>query len=321
MARRSAGPTTPAPPTEPVLQLIPVDRVDLPRRPARHFLGDVAALAESMRDYGLQQPISVRADGDRFILTSGMRRLAAARMLDWTAIPGFVRTVSADQAYLLDLIENLQREDLSAEEEADAFGELVRTRGWTLQQVAESVKRSVAYISKRVRVFEDPLLREAIVERGLPVSTAEELLATRPEDRARLVQRAIREHWDQDRARDALRQALERLPEHAEPDVDVLNRTDEHSPDGSRAHRGLAVESVRPKGFTRAVREFHRLLITVQAGDLTSTDRAALRALFRDLQMLARAPATRSEPVFPPLPSGEQSRSRRGRTRRPSPRR
>src|SRR5262249_15039981 len=139
------------------LKQIPVDRIDVPGRPARRLLGDIAALAESMHDYGLQQPISVRAVGERFALTSGMRRLAAANMLHWTTISAFVRSVNADDAYLLDLIENLQREDLSPEEEADAFGELIRTRGWTVQQVADSVKRSVGYVSKRVRVFDDPL--------------------------------------------------------------------------------------------------------------------------------------------------------------------
>ena len=91
-----------------------------------------------MHDYGLQQPISIRVDGDRFKLTSGMRRFAAAQMLAWPSIVAFVRTFSADEAYLVDLVENLQREDLSAEEEADALGELVRTRGWTLQQVADA---------------------------------------------------------------------------------------------------------------------------------------------------------------------------------------
>src|SRR5713226_10506563 len=91
----------------PELRQIPVERITTPRRPARRFLGDIAALAESMQDFGLQQPISVRADGDRFILTSGMRRLTAALLLRWPTIPAFVRNVSADDAYVLDLIENL----------------------------------------------------------------------------------------------------------------------------------------------------------------------------------------------------------------------
>jgi hypothetical protein len=120
LAKRQKGPAPRA-----SVEQIPIDRIDLTRRPARRFLGDIPALAESMNDYGLQQPVSVRADGPRFILTSGMRRLGA-RMLQWESIPGFIRSVNADDAYLLDLIENLQREDLSPEEEADVLGELIR---------------------------------------------------------------------------------------------------------------------------------------------------------------------------------------------------
>src|SRR5262249_15849400 len=154
--------------------------------------------------------------------TSGMRRLAAAKLLRWTMITAFVRSVTADDAYLLDLIENLQREDLSAEEEADAFGELIRTRGWTVQQVGQSVKRSVAYVSKRVRVLDDPVLRDAIVNRGLPVSTAEELLSAPADQRGALVDRAVAERWDQVRARAELRAAEQ--PPAATPQADARSR-------------------------------------------------------------------------------------------------
>ncbi len=298
------------------LRQIPVERITTPRRPARRFLGDIAALAESMQDFGLQQPISVRADGDRFILTSGMRRLAAARLLHWQTIPGFVRNVSADQAYVLDLIENLQRQDLSPEEEADALGELIRTRGWTLQQVAGTVKRSLAYVSKRVRLFEDALLRDAVVDRGMPVSTAEELLAAPPEERARLIEQALVERWDQGRARDALRtvddEALEREAEQ-DPGEDVPRQPASEAPQAAGA--AAAVQpTARPRGFTRAIRSFHRLISELQSKDLTPSDRAALRALFRDLIYLARASATPGKTVFPPLPtvtSGSRGSKRR----------
>ncbi len=189
------------------LREVPLDAIELPSQPVRRFLGDIANLAASMQDYGLQQPISVRADGDKYMLTSGLRRLTAARMLRWTSITAFVRSVSADDAYVIDLVENLQREDLSAEEEADALVELVRTRGWTLEQVAEAVKRSPGYISKRVRLFEDPDLRDAVLNRGLPVSTAELLLGVAATHRSALVERAIAERWDQMRVRDELQSA------------------------------------------------------------------------------------------------------------------
>src|SRR5579884_464775 len=257
------------------LREIPLDRIDTPKRPARRFLGDIAALAESMQDYGLQQPISVRAQGDRFALTSGLRRMAAARMLGWTSVPAFVRTVTADDAYVLDLIENLQRQDLTPEEEADALGELIRTRGWTLQQVADAVKRSVAYVSKRVRLFDDPALRTAVAERGLLVSTAEELLAVEPSQRPAFIERAVAERWDMARAREVIR---EDTLDTTELEELVAAAEDDAAPTAS-APRPSASSHERPRGFTRVIREFHRMITTLRAQDLTPSDRAALRAL------------------------------------------
>jgi ParB/RepB/Spo0J family partition protein len=261
-----------------------------------------------MHDYGLQQPISVRAVGERYLLTSGLRRLQAARMLRWQDILAFVRSVDADHAYLLDLIENLQREDLTAQEEADALGELVRTRGWTLQQVADAIKRSVTYVSRRVRIFEDPELRRAITQGGLPVSTAEVLLAADPAVRGTLIQRALEERWDQAHARVAI---------SAQGRGDLVYEDDnlfEADDSGGDAHdlsippsvqqkSRVVVGASRPPGFTRVVREFHRVIMIVRPEDLSAADRAALRALFRDLVMLARASTTAAPPVFPPLPN------------------
>jgi ParB family chromosome partitioning protein len=292
------------------LTQIRVDCIDVPGKPTRRMLGDIAALAESMQDYGLQQPISVRAVGDRFALTSGMRRVAAAKLLRWTTITAFVRSVNADEAYLLDLIENLQREDLTAEEEADAFGELVRTRSWTIQQVADSVKRSVAYVSKRVRVFDDPLLRAAIAERGLPVSTAEELLAAPVSERATLVERALNERWDQARAR------AEARPDETEAGSGASQAG--RAPSARR--RSAAVSPVRPRGLTQAIRQFHRLMLDIRMEDLTHADRAALRSLFSDLVLLARATAGPRERVFPALPETPHS-TRKPRGARTSARR
>jgi ParB family chromosome partitioning protein len=287
----------------PELCSIPLEAIQVPRQPVRRLLGDIAALADSMNEYGLQQPISVLAVDGGYRLTSGLRRLTAARMLGWHQILAFVRTVSADRAYLLDLIENMQREDLTPEEEADALSELVRTRGWTLQQVADAVKRSVGYVSRRVRIFEDPVLRAAIVARGLPVSTAEVLLAAEPEQRQRLIERALDEGWDQGHTRVAVQASLRAT-------ADAL---DKHPGDAVETTRHRPVEAAeyaetgdlsRPVGFTRLVREFHRVIMVVRPEDLSAADRSALRALFRDFVLLARSSTTAAPAVFPPLPGG-----------------
>src|ERR1051326_1313900 len=294
---------------------IPLAKIELPKRLPRRFLGDIASLAESMQEYGLQQPISVRETGGKYQLTSGLRRFSAAQMLGWQAIPAFVRNVSADDAYVVDLVENLQREDLSPEEEADALGELVRARGWTLEQVAGAIKRSVGYVSKRVRVFEDPTLRDAVSRRGLAVSTAEELLAFDAERRPHMVERAVAERWDQPLVRKLLTRddappaklALVSSNESADATTDDRRSRDRISSVGGD------LGGQRPAGFTRAVREFHRMILAVRIDDLSRADRAALRSLFRDPVMLARASTNQRQPVFPPMPPVPTTTSKRHR--------
>jgi ParB/RepB/Spo0J family partition protein len=296
------------------LREIRIDRIDLPARPARRFMGDISSLAESMQAYGLQQPISVRVQGERFVVTSGTRRLAASRLLEWATIDAFVRSVSADDAYVVDLIENLQRQDLSPEEEADAFGELLRTRGWTLQQVADAVKRSVGYISKRVRVFDNPDLRQAVVTDGLPISTAEELLAAEPTERAALIARALAERWDQVQARNALRGGDTTVRALAEGGALPRRRAVAET----ASHDGTVESSTRPKGLTSTIRQFHKLIIELRTDELTHADLAAFRSLFRDLVLLARASTTQSAPVFPPLPTSPARASRQSGASRPA---
>ena len=146
------------------------------RNPRRAFDG-IAELAASLAEHGLLQPVVVRHIGSNgYELIAGHRRLEAARTLSWTKIAAVVRDESDEQAYILTLVENLQREDLKPREEAAALEILLREHRWTTRQVGEAIKRNHTYVSRRLRVFEDPVLAPLVLERKLPVSTAEELL-------------------------------------------------------------------------------------------------------------------------------------------------
>jgi ParB/RepB/Spo0J family partition protein len=182
--------------------------VDVGANPRRRLRG-IDELAASIRDHGLLQPLVVRRDrSGEYHLIAGHRRMAALKLLAeaspadaWSRVPAVVRTDDPDQAYVLTLVENLQREDLTAAEESDALGRLVRERRWTTRQVASAIHRSQAHVSRRLRVYEDKALRTFVLGNRLPVSVAEELLATEPEHRTELAKRAVRERWDQKRAR------------------------------------------------------------------------------------------------------------------------
>jgi ParB family transcriptional regulator, chromosome partitioning protein len=136
---------------------IPINQVEpSPANPRHDAAEALDELAASIAEYGLLQPVVVRPAASGYELIDGHRRFAAAQRLGWTRILAVVRDVSDnDQAYLLTLTANLQREDLSPKEESEALEVLVRKWGWTTRQVAEAIKRDHSYVSRRLRVFED----------------------------------------------------------------------------------------------------------------------------------------------------------------------
>ncbi|MDQ6674548.1 MAG: ParB/RepB/Spo0J family partition protein [Chloroflexota bacterium] len=182
---------------------LPTSSIRPSSRNPRHRL-DVDELAESLRAHGMLQPIVVRRRGAGYELIAGHRRYEAAKRLGWSEIAAMVRDETDEQAYILTLVENLQREDLEPKEEAAALEVLVRERGWSTRQVGEAIKRSPMYVSKRLRVFEDLALAKPVLGNQLTVSTAEELLRVPEEEREEFVKRAVKERWGQAEARHAV---------------------------------------------------------------------------------------------------------------------
>ena len=97
-----------------------------------------------------------------------------------------------EEAYLLTIVDNLQRQDLSPREESAALEALVRERGWSTRQVAAAISRSQAFVSKRLRVFDDPALGPAVLSNQLSVSAAEELLSIPAPQRPELLRKIVR---------------------------------------------------------------------------------------------------------------------------------
>src|SRR5579864_6482075 len=107
-----------------VFQSIAIDKIALSRHQARKVFDEEAikGLAESMKQEGLLQPITVRLAGEAYELISGERRLRGAKLLGWPAIDAkVIQTLSEAEAAAKGLIENLQREDLNPIEEAQGF--------------------------------------------------------------------------------------------------------------------------------------------------------------------------------------------------------
>jgi len=132
---------------------------------------ELEELAASIREHGVVAPILVRRDGARYRIVAGERRWRAAQRAGLQEIPALVREASDREALELALVENLQRADLNAIEEAEAFEVLTRDHGLTQEAVAERVGKDRSSIANALRLLKLPpdvrdLVREARLEMG-----------------------------------------------------------------------------------------------------------------------------------------------------------
>jgi ParB family chromosome partitioning protein len=166
-------------------------------------------LAASIKAQGLIQPVVVRAVGTgRYELIAGERRWRAAQKAGLAEVPALVKDVPDQAVVAMALIENIQREDLSALEEAQALARLIDEFGLTHQQAADAVGRSRAAVSNLLRLLELPAeIRRLLDERKLDMGHAR-ALATLPEQRAIALAREAAEHrWSVRELEDAVRRA------------------------------------------------------------------------------------------------------------------
>jgi ParB family chromosome partitioning protein len=128
---------------------------------------DLAELEASIRASGLLQPITVRAgESGRWELVTGERRLRATGRLGWTEIPAIVRDFDDRAMLTLALVENLQRADLNALEEAEGYQRLLEEFELTQQQVADAVGKDRTTITNLLRVLTLPTAVRQMVELG-----------------------------------------------------------------------------------------------------------------------------------------------------------
>jgi ParB family chromosome partitioning protein len=128
-----------------------------PHQPRTHF--DETAideLADSIAERGVLQPILLRASGDGFEIVAGERRWRAAQRAGLHAIPAIVREIDDSATAELALIENIQREDLNAIEEAEGYRQLVNRYGHTQEAVAKIVHKSRSHVANLLRLLDLP---------------------------------------------------------------------------------------------------------------------------------------------------------------------
>src|SRR5829696_1976224 len=154
---------------EPRVREVPVELIEPnPRQPRRHFDEEaLIALADSVRERGLLQPVLVREAPDgRYELIAGERRWRAAQLAGLSVMPAAIRSDTDAESLELALIENMAREDLNPIEEARACAALVEELGLTREDVGRRVGRSRVAVSNLLRLLDLPDEALAMLEAG-----------------------------------------------------------------------------------------------------------------------------------------------------------
>jgi len=190
----------------------------------------LAELASSIKAQGLVQPVVVRPlDGGGYELIAGERRWRAAQLASLRVIPAIVREVPDQAVVAMALIENIQREDLSALEEALALHRLIEEFDLTHQAAADAVGRSRAAVSNLLRLLElEPAVRHLVEHKRLQMGHARALLAMHGSAQVMLAEEAAVKEWSVRETEAAVRRALAApkvaAPVTADPDVNQLER-------------------------------------------------------------------------------------------------
>lgn len=159
---------------------IALDKIQAnPGQPRREF--DELALnelAESIKEYGIIQPITLRKTGSTYQIIAGERRFRASQIAGLTTIPAYIRTASDNAVQEMALIENIQREDLNAMEIALAFQGLLELNQSTQEQLAGRIGKNRSTISNYIRLLKLPAeVQMALEQRSIDMGHARAILS------------------------------------------------------------------------------------------------------------------------------------------------
>lgn len=171
-------------------KMIALDLIDANiEQPRQHFEElELAELAESIRRYGVLQPLLLTARGDRYQIIAGERRYRAAKLAGLTEVPAIIHKLNRQETMEVSLIENIQRADLNAMEEARAYQTLMEEFKLTQEEIAARVAKSRVTITNSVRLLKlAPAVQSMVAEGQLSGGHARALLGindTRMQEKA-----------------------------------------------------------------------------------------------------------------------------------------
>ena len=165
--------------------LLPLDIIAPNRNQPRKYFDQksMEELTESIKEYGVINPITVRRCEGEYELISGERRFRAAQMAGLAEIPAIIVKADTKKSAILSLLENLQREDLTFLEVAESYRALIHEQGMTQTQLAERVGKSQSSVSNKMRLLQlSPRIKKLVREYDLTESHALALLQLKDEE-------------------------------------------------------------------------------------------------------------------------------------------
>ncbi|WP_419960481.1 ParB/RepB/Spo0J family partition protein [Psychrobacillus sp. BM2] len=182
---------------EQVEQILIIDIKPNPFQPRKIFDEEaMKELSESIKEHGVLQPIILRKKGSKFEIVVGERRFRASQLANLEIIPAVIRELNDQQMMELAILENLQREDLTAIEEADAYQKLIENLNLTQEQLAFRLGKSRPHIANHIRLLSLPqVARDAISEGILSMGHGKALLGLKKKKSIPLImQKTIKEN-------------------------------------------------------------------------------------------------------------------------------
>ncbi len=171
-------------------------------------------LAQTIKTHGVIQPIVVRKQEDKYEIIAGERRWRAVRSLGWKTIPAIVKELNDSQTASIALIENLQREGLTAIEEAIAYKKLIDIHGLTQESLAQRLGKGQSTIANKLRLLHLPEpVQQAILNRSITERHARALLVLKDEEKQlKLLNEIIEKGLNVKQTEERTKQMLEERP-------------------------------------------------------------------------------------------------------------
>lgn len=180
---------------------VPVEQIHASRQqPRKHFEEEqLAELRDSICQFGILQPLILRREDDgTYMIIAGERRFRAAVMAGLSRVPALVREASEEEAGMIALVENIQRENLGYIEEAKAYQALMETYQIPQQELARRLGKNQSTISNKIRILSLPEdIQKLLLEHRLTERHARALLKLEDDEiRRQVIEKVIRHHFN-----------------------------------------------------------------------------------------------------------------------------